>query len=122
MLNDPLMLASLGLVLLSLALFYWPESTDEPAQPPAEPEKDDGLFPLALLSAPKASGEHQAAAEAGRANAASESSLGVTNKNRPTSITATKRARFAGFSAIAATRCSACVAMTPAFFQHWRGI
>ena len=66
MLNDPLMLASLGLVLLSLALFYWPGATDEAAQPPAEPEKDDGLFPLSLLSAPKASGEHQAAAEAGR--------------------------------------------------------
>lgn len=60
--------------------------------------------------------------KAGRASAASESSFGVTNKNRPMSITATKRARFAGFSAIAATRCSACAAMTPTFFQHWRGI
>lgn len=60
--------------------------------------------------------------KAGRASAVSESSFGVTNKNRPMSITATKRARFAGFSAIDATRCSACAAMTPTFFQHWRGI
>lgn len=58
----------------------------------------------------------------GRASAVSESSPGVTSKSLPMLTTAPNRARFAGFSAIDATQCSACAAMTQTFFQHWRGI